>query len=311
MNLIVKMKFGSHLYGTNTETSDTDYKGVFLPTLEECLLGKIPKSYNLSTKKGDTKNSSEDIDTEIYSLHKFINLAVEGETVAIDMLHAPTNMLLYTSDIWQHITDNKYRFYSKNIRAFIGYALKQAAKYSCKGSRLSSAKDVLDFLKFLPEDSRLGEVWEKIPRDDNVFNTVDSPQGIKQISVVSKIFQETSPIRVVLESLERFYENYGNRAKLAANNSNIDWKAISHALRAAYQVKSILVNKNIVFPLPQADFLKKVKSGTIDFNIIAPILDREIDEVRELAEKSDLPEKADRRYWDDFIVNTYYKLCYI
>lgn len=311
MNLVIKMKFGSHLYGTNTETSDTDYKGVFLLTLEECLLNKIPKSCNLSTKKGEAKNSSEDIDTEIYSLHKFINLAVEGETVAIDMLHAPTNMLLYTSDIWQHITDNKYRFYSKNIRAFIGYALKQAAKYSCKGSRLSSAKDVLDFLKFLPEDSRLGEVWEKIPRDDNVFNTVDSPQGIKQISVVSKIFQETSPIRVVLESLERFYENYGNRAKLAANNSNIDWKAISHALRAAYQVKSILVNKNIVFPLPQADFLKKVKSGTIDFNIIAPILDREIDEVRELAEKSDLPEKADRRYWDDFIVNTYYKLCYI
>lgn len=307
MNLVVKMKFGSHLYGTNTETSDTDYKGVFLPSLEECLLNKIPKSYNLSTKKGEARNSSEDIDTEIYSLHKFINLAVEGETVAIDMLHAPTNMLLYTSDIWQHITDNKYRFYSKNIRAFIGYALKQAAKYSCKGSRLNSAKDVLDFLKFLPEDSRLGEVWEKIPRDDNVFDTVDSPQEIKQISIVSKIFQETSPIRVVLESLERFYENYGNRAKLAANNESLDFKAISHALRAAYQVKSILINKNIVFPLPQADFLKRVKSGSIDFNIIAPILDREIDEVRELAEKSDLPEKVDRKYWDDFIVKVYYE----
>ena len=99
MNLVIKMKFGSHLYGTNTETSDTDYKGVFLLTLEECLLNKIPKSCNLSTKKGEAKNSSEDIDTEIYSLHKFINLAVEGETVAIDILHAPTNMLLYTSDI--------------------------------------------------------------------------------------------------------------------------------------------------------------------------------------------------------------------
>jgi predicted nucleotidyltransferase len=28
MNVIVKMKFGSHLYGTSTPLSDTDYKAV-------------------------------------------------------------------------------------------------------------------------------------------------------------------------------------------------------------------------------------------------------------------------------------------
>lgn len=38
MDLIVKMKFGSHLYGTNTEDSDVDYKGVFLPSKKEILL---------------------------------------------------------------------------------------------------------------------------------------------------------------------------------------------------------------------------------------------------------------------------------
>ena len=46
MNLIVKMKFGSHLYGTDTENSDVDYKGVFLPSKEDILLGRIQKSYN-------------------------------------------------------------------------------------------------------------------------------------------------------------------------------------------------------------------------------------------------------------------------
>jgi len=46
MNIIVKMKFGSHLYGTATVDSDLDYKGVFLPSKKEVLLGKIHKSIN-------------------------------------------------------------------------------------------------------------------------------------------------------------------------------------------------------------------------------------------------------------------------
>jgi len=70
MNIIVKMKFGSHLYGTDSEDSDLDYKGVFLPSKGEILLGRIPKSYSNSTKKGnEERNTSDDIDTEIYSLH--------------------------------------------------------------------------------------------------------------------------------------------------------------------------------------------------------------------------------------------------
>jgi len=36
-NLICEMVFGSHLYGTATEKSDRDFKGIFLPTAEEIL----------------------------------------------------------------------------------------------------------------------------------------------------------------------------------------------------------------------------------------------------------------------------------
>lgn len=37
MITIVKMVFGSFLYGTDTPESDKDYKGVFLPSWEEIL----------------------------------------------------------------------------------------------------------------------------------------------------------------------------------------------------------------------------------------------------------------------------------
>ncbi len=71
MHEIVKMKFGSHLYGTATEKSDLDFKGIFLPSNREILLGKIPKSIKYDTGNDHSKNSPEDIDEEIYSLHYF------------------------------------------------------------------------------------------------------------------------------------------------------------------------------------------------------------------------------------------------
>ncbi len=97
MRIIVKMKFGAHLYGTATPDSDMDYKGIFLPTKEELLLGRVPKSPNYSTGKDESRNTKNDIDIELYALNYFKKLACDGQTVAMDMLHAPENMILQKS----------------------------------------------------------------------------------------------------------------------------------------------------------------------------------------------------------------------
>ena len=64
MDILVDMVFGSHLYGTNAETSDRDYKGVFMPTHEQILLQRGPHSINESTKKDNEKNTADDTDRE-------------------------------------------------------------------------------------------------------------------------------------------------------------------------------------------------------------------------------------------------------
>ena len=147
MNTIVKMKFGSHLYGTATPESDLDYKGVFMPDLEELLLGKVKKSYSETTGDDRSKNSAGDVDSEMYSLHYFIQLACEGQTVAMDMLHAPDEMILEKSNIWDLIVNERDKFYTKNLEAFVGYARKQAAKYGIKGSRLLELQKVIKLLE--------------------------------------------------------------------------------------------------------------------------------------------------------------------
>lgn len=49
VNKIVEMAHGSHLYGLETENSDMDYKGIYLPKLDDVLLGKDAGEIRSST----------------------------------------------------------------------------------------------------------------------------------------------------------------------------------------------------------------------------------------------------------------------
>lgn len=302
MDIIVKMKFGSHLYGTATEDSDVDYKGVFLPSKREILLNTIPKCYSQSTGDGRSKNKPGDIDIEVYSLHYFIKLACDGQTVAMDMLHAPAEMLIEHSVIWDQIVEQRHRFYTKNLNSFISYARRQASKYGIKGSRLNASLQVLEVLKSVPPDVRLHMIWDRLPRIDHCHDAGIAPGGLRQYQVCGKMFQESTSAGYVIPILEKFYADYGHRAQLAAANKNIDWKAISHALRAVIQTKEIITHNTIKFPLKDAQFLKDVKHGKFDYTTeVAPVLETLMDEVEQLVTESSLPEKVDIEYWNNFV----------
>ncbi len=302
MNIIVKMKFGAHLYGTATSDSDIDYKGIFMPSKDEVLLGRIPKRHCHSTGKDDSKNTKDDIDVEIYSFHYFIKLACDGQTVAMDMLHAPEEMILQSSDIWKAIIKNRHKFYSKNIKSFIDYARRQASKYGIKGSRINAALQVLELLKREDLSKKMREIWDQLPRIEHCYDIAPDPNGMRQYQVCGKSFQESATIGYVISILEKFYDDYGRRARLAAENRNIDWKAVSHALRAAYQTRQILTENSLIFPLKMAPFLMKVKKGELDYlTEVAPVLESLMEEVEELSLSSSLPETVDRKFWDQFI----------
>jgi hypothetical protein len=308
MKTIVKLMFGSQLYGTNTPDSDQDFKGVFLPSKEQILLGKIPKSINESTKKeNQLKNTSKDVDFETYSLHYFIYLACEGETVALDMLHAPDNMIIEKSHIWNLIVAERERFYTKNLKAFVGYGRRQASKYGIKGSRLNDAQKVLDALKRVNDSTnrcRLLDIWPILPTGEHIFKHPPNENGERMYEVCGRKIGEKVTLQYARETVKRFVDNYGERARKAADNEGIDWKAVSHACRAAYQVKQILLENTIVFPLKEAKFLKSVKCGELDYQtIVAPKLEDLMTEVEELSLKSNLPDKVDRKFWDRFIIN--------
>lgn len=308
MNKIVYMVFGSHLYGMDTEKSDKDYKGIYMPTVRQIYLSRFPKSINSSTGNDNEKNKAEDVDDEIFSLHRFIQLACEGQTVAIDMLHAPDSMILESSEIWRQLVANREKFYTKNLKAFVGYCRRQAAKYGVKGSRLNDAKNVAKYLSELPRDTKMREVWDKLPTGEHIHYLEPDPKdtnSCRVYQVCGKKFLETVQIEYVCISLDKFIEAYGGRAELAAKNQGIDWKAISHAMRAAYQLEQIYTEGTITFPLKQAEYLKAVKQGKLDYlTDVAPKLEGLMDNTEKLSERSLFPEKVDTEFWDNFIIDS-------
>jgi hypothetical protein len=308
MKPVVKMLFGSHLYGLNTPSSDKDYKGIVLPTKEQILFGQANFAMSESTGDDKSKNSSEDVDTEMFSLQKFIDLACKGETVAIDMLHAPKSAIIESSEIWDWLVENRHLFYTKNMKAYLGYVRKQAAKYGVKGSRLAVMEEAINVAKESIESvvhEVVGDILEYLPIGEysSIVET-EHPSVGKQVfyEICGRKFQNTLKIPMFIDQLQKIYDSYGERAKLAQRNEGIDWKAISHALRAGYQLQYIYQDGEFSYPLPETQYLLDVKQGKLDFTTNVQLeIEALVDKVSRLADNSDYPNKVDRKYFNKMI----------
>lgn len=311
MNVIVKMKFGSHLYGTDTPESDQDFKGVYQAELSDIVLNRQKDSIVSSTGKDTGRNTKEDVDIEFKELRKFIKDAISGQTYALDMLYAPDDFILETSNTWKDLVKNRHRFLSNDMAPFVGYCRQQAGKYGLRGSRLGELLQVIEILKSKPAKDTIETVLQT---DPNLFSNLEFVKFVNNINiknpneifldVLGKKFSVRTMIKEILLSLEKMNNTYGGRARLAMENKGVDWKAISHAYRCMYQLRELKTTKNIVFPLKEASYLKRIKSGEIDYAYIQEELYCLMEEVVNMP--SDLPEKADKNYWDKKILEYYY-----
>lgn len=327
MKTIVKSYFGSHLYGTSTPESDVDFKEIFVPHPRDILMCQAMNHTNRNTNNSATKNTKDDIDHELFSLKYFFKLAADGETVALDMLHTPPELVVASDlpEVWKFIQDNRARFYTTDMKAYLGYVRKQAGKYGVKGSRLADLHKVLDVIRDVPEwkyDDRpqqkgINERWkvqdiaEKLPLGEFLEWTtfVDHKSGEQKFyNVLGRKFQTTITIKEMKYSLEKLDAEYGERARKAEANEGVDWKALSHALRGGLQLQEIYSTGDLKYPLAQAPLIKKIKAGELPFKEVQDILETTVDAVERLAhqaEKNGMPKKVDMKFWDDFVEKVY------
>ena len=297
--LLYLTQFGSHLYGTNTPNSDIDIRGVYLPNKKDLLLGKSRKVLDYSTGNNKDKNSAADIDISLFSIQDFLlNLLSVGETSATDILfsHSNSECTLYldnrVEDIFFH---NPSKYINPNkISAYSGYCIHQAHKYGIKGSRLGALKKAHEWIHNRFDNISLQdlhvlriqdfiEAFLKDCTDKNYCREYVGEDIITSgILILGKIFTNRTPLKLFITHLDREMERFGKRAEAAMNNDGVDWKAISHALRALEQMRQLLTEGKITFPLNNKEYLLTVKQGLVDYSIVEDEIVNKLAYVQEL-----------------------------
>ena len=153
---------GSHAYGTNLPTSDTDYAGVFVQSMDSILGMSYIEQVN------DDKN-----DTVIYELRRFLELLAKNNPTILELLNTPEDCVIYKDPAFDVIFENRDKFLTKVCsQSFGGYAVAQIKKAKGQDKKQNWEKDkvtrkeVLDFVYVIDGDKSMP--W----KDYNISNGV-------------------------------------------------------------------------------------------------------------------------------------------
>ncbi len=150
---------GSHSYGTNIETSDVDYSGVFIQPLEDILGNKYVEQIN------DDKN-----DIVIYELRRFLEMCAINNPNILELLNTPEDCVVYKDPIFDEILANKESFITKQCGNTLGgYAKTQIGKARGLNKKQNwemdkvTRKDILDFCYVIENEKSIP--WKKWNED--------------------------------------------------------------------------------------------------------------------------------------------------
>jgi uncharacterized protein len=328
--LLFKAIAGSQAYGTNTPTSDTDIRYVFI----------LPESYILGNKYRD--QISEDAnDIMGYEIKRFLELLEKNNPNVVEFLNFPEDCILYKHPLFDLILEQKEKFITKKLRdTLAGYARQQITKATGQDKKMNwdkqrvTRKTPLDFCyvnwvngsmplkKYL---ERMNMVQERCGlaaidhmRDmyylyydsTNVLNykgIVQSEEKSNDISL-SSIPKHEQHIRMLHYNQNgysmhckdfREYEEWLEKRNMQrwtdtqVHGQMIDGKNMMHCVRLVRMAKEIASGQGIIVRRPDAEFLKSIRRGEISLTELLEQVSAEVREIDVVFRASDLPESVD------------------
>lgn len=319
-DMLTVLTYGSHLYGTNSETSDFDFKSVYLPDLTSLVLCK-PANVKRHRFDEDGKPVSDSAsmpangyEIEIVPVQKMFKDFFGGQAYAIEMAFAVqqgafdkhitadggTRWLAF-KDFCSSLTS---KYLHKNVNGMVGFALKQTFDYVRRGERLVMAKNVLNAITLVRAhfsaakrlDSCVADGDDRTVLDVLVEETGLEPgvamsnnKQIKTLILNGRSYLETTALDHLETAVRTLVSQYGERST-RASETDVDWKSLSHAVRVYEQVIELLRTKTIVFPRKNAAELLAIKSGKVPLEDVKALLIKLDDQTQEELAKSDLPD---------------------
>mgnify|MGYP000017518225 CR=1 FL=1 len=122
-NLIYQLVYGSHAYGTTTEGSDLDIRGIFVPSIWDVL-----SMQGVEDVRGSSKSLFEGIETEwiYYPVTKFVKLAMKCNPSVLEWLFVRKEYQIQVEWPGQILIEHRNHLLSKQIyHRLKGYAMSE------------------------------------------------------------------------------------------------------------------------------------------------------------------------------------------
>jgi hypothetical protein len=327
---LFSVQFGSRLYGTQTPTSDLDMKVVVLPPIDEVLYGTKLVNKVKQTRTGPGKNTADDIDLEEIPLQIFakdflggqtyaleIAFSIDGEHAGQKMWPSPVDKQREAWPFYQATGDRKHllfyhfvrelrsSFMTSNVKAMVGYAVHQANLYSLKGERLNVLEETTLKINSIATAYLPSVKLEEVHNFRLVmgytskyfrFDQYEYTEG--KFAPCFVLLEKTFPLSITIEEAQKrlvaMRSQYGERAR-QASETNVDWKALMHAVRVSIEAEELLSTRHITLPFTQGtiDYLLSIKRGEQPLGLVKDELNDRLERIKDLQKSSSLPELTD------------------
>ncbi len=296
---------GSHAYGTDVDTSDTDIRGICIEQMREY--------WGLSSYE---QFEDRETDTVIYGLKKVVNLLVNCNPNVIEILGtAPEHQFILTEE-GRMLKENAMLFISKKaFQSFGGYATAQLR-------RLQNALARDSYPQKEKERHILGSIQGQFKHFQDNYKNFTGDEVRLYIDKSNKkdfdeeIFIDINLVHYPLRDLRSMFSDMGNVIKdyesLNHRNNKKDEihlnKHAMHLIRLLIMGTEILEGKGInTYRAKDREFLLKIRNGEYSYQQIFEMVDEYERGFRIAAEGSDLPERPDYEKIEDLMIEIYRK----
>lgn len=317
---------GSRAFGLETETSDTDIKGVFyLPKDQFYGLGYIPQISNASN------------DIVYYELGRFVELLLKNNPNILEVLASAPECILYQHPIMRQLTLDL--FLSKQTKlTFAHYAMSQIKKAKGLNKKINNPVDVerktvLDFCYIIQGQHAypLNNWLTNNQLQQQLCGLVNVPHGRDLYALFYDvsgslgyrgIIQSDDSTELCLSSVQadmpviaylsfnrdgfsshcRDYKAYWqwvdkrNEQRYKSNiesGNDFDAKNMMHTVRLLQVAYEIMTQATLTNKRANRDELLAIKNGKLSYDEIMPIADALLTKIETASVTSLLPEKPD------------------
>lgn len=315
---ILKIRTGSHLYGTNTETSDEDFSGIFLPSPYEVFgfetIEEIDNS--IVSKDAEGRNTKDAIDFKCYEFRKFCKLALDCNPNILEHLFVNKENCLFASEVGNKLLSlNNYFLGKQNIfTKYSSYAKSQGHKMRLKPENYENLKIVLEFLydyigtksiinmSNKEEQVKARQLLVELATD---INEKKMPIEFKDsfIKIGDLNFNKNINIKNTINSIETRINNAGSR-KILWEQFGFDTKFGANLIRLLLEGIELLTDECLTFPLKEKELVLNIKQGKYSLDEVLSLSEQLSDKLGVAYNSSSLPLKSNYSKIQEFVIDT-------